>query len=100
MDRIATIVMFPKAEAPRFEPETVERIRAYYALLSFAPELAHAASVVRASEVDRVVAGLREADRALGPAGDAVTRKGLDQLRALMRVDDIDRERRIASGGW
>lgn len=100
MDRVAAIVMFPKAEAPRFEPETAERIRAYYALLSFAPELAHASPVVRASEVDRLVAGLREADRVLGDEADAMSLKGFRALRELMRVDEEDRANRIALGGW
>lgn len=79
---------------------TRERIQAYYVLLSFAPELAHASAVVRTSEVERVIAGLREAERALSPDCDAISRKGRDQALALMRADAEATVERLKAGGF
>lgn len=79
---------------------TRERLVAYYVLLSFAPELIHAAPVVRTTEVERVIAGLREAERALSPDCDALSRKGRDQALALMRADASATVERLKAGGF
>lgn len=77
-----SVVAFPSRHV---DPDwlTAERMAAYYIALSVNPEIAHAAPVVRAQFVDRVIAGLRAAQ---GP-DDALANKGRLQCLGLMRHD-------------
>jgi hypothetical protein len=78
------------------EPITLERLRAYYVALSLNPEVAHAAPVVRALAIDRIIAGLRAAER----FEDETDARGRDQCIALIRHDEAARAERVRNGGW
>lgn len=78
------------------DPLTLERLRAYYVALSLNPAIVHADPVVRAQTIDRIVAGLRAAER----FEDETDAKGRDQCIALIRHDEAARLKRAQHGGW
>lgn len=90
----ATVVPFPRPVDEDWL--TSERLTAYYVALSVNPAIKDASPLVRDAFVDRVIAGLRAADR----LDDALDAHGRDQSIALMRYDAEQRAARIALGGW
>lgn len=75
---------------------TPERITAYYVALSVNPGIVDAPAVVRATAIDRIIAGLRAAAK----CDDALDAHGRDQCIALIRQDAADARERQARGGW
>lgn len=75
---------------------TQERITAYYVAVSIQPAIVLAPPVVRATLIDRVIAGLRAAEK----LDDATDARGRDQCIALIRQDADDAAKRQALGGW
>lgn len=93
----ATVIKFtPKPTEPAEDYLTLERLTAYYVALSVNPAITDAAPLVRDALVDRVIAGLRAAER----LEDATDAKGREQCIALMRYDAEQRIGRMAAGGW
>jgi len=96
----ATVLpMRPRAVEPTEDDDAIltpERLTAYYVALSVQPEIAHAPAVVRATVIDRVIAGLRAASK----CEDAIDARGRAQCIALIRQDAADARSRQALGGW
>jgi hypothetical protein len=86
----------PKQDDPAENCLTLERLRAYYVAISVNPAIVDASPLVRDALVDRVIAGLRAAER----LEDATDAKGREQCIALMRYDAEARLGRMAAGGW
>lgn len=93
----ATILPMPSRVADADDDIlTPERLTAYYVALSVNPAIVDAPPVVRAALVDRVIAGMRAADK----LDDALDARGRAQCIALIRQDAADAVTRQALGGW
>lgn len=83
----------------RSQSDEDERVIAYYALLAVKPEMAHASSIVREQEINRLIGGLRQAVRGFAPR-DPLDQRAHGQALALMEADREARAERLARGGW
>lgn len=93
----ATVIPMPvRTVEPDDDVLTEERLSAYYVAISLNPAIVHAPAVVRATTIDRIIAGLRAAAK----CEDALDARGRDQCIALIRQDAADARARQALGGW